>query len=196
MALKKIFCTRSSHKIYLIPYTLQFSCDLNWFRHFLQNCQWPVEVNGILFLSWSSSLRPGEKEQMRLGFCSQLITRCTAEVPAAGTDIPSNSIWVGCATFEGRVYGCGCEVACGHLQPCPSPVPRDPAASPAASPSLVTASVFCLLTLSWRSPSAGWWMGVSLSLGCSMQPGGLVTSEFLVVFFSTGGGEWLHLHFL
>lgn len=113
-----------------------------------------------------------------------------------GTDIPSNSIWVGCGTFEGRVYGCGCEVACGHLQPRPSPVPRDPAASPAASPSLVTASVFCLLTLSWRSPSAGWWMGVSLSLGCSMQPGGLITSEFLVGFFSTGGGEWLLLHFL
>lgn len=48
-----MFCTWSWCKIYLIPYMLQTSCNLNWFRHLLQNCKWPAGVNGVLFLSWS-----------------------------------------------------------------------------------------------------------------------------------------------
>lgn len=50
---KKMFCTWTWCKIYLIPYMLQTSCNLNWFRHLLQNCKWPAGVNGVLFLSWS-----------------------------------------------------------------------------------------------------------------------------------------------
>lgn len=67
--------------------------------------------------------------------------------------------------------------------PRPSAVPRDPAASPAVSPSLGTASVFCLLNLSWRSPSAGWQMGRLLAWDASCSQEGWSPRGFGFLFF-------------
>lgn len=138
------------------------------------------------FLSWSSSLPTGETWVLFTAcywVCYQGPWQTSLQTPF-GLAMPFSKR--GCLAL-------GVTPMCDQPEPHPSAVPQDSAAGPALSPSLGTASDICLLNLFWRSLSAGWWMGVSLSLGCFMQPRGLVTSEGF--FLPTGGEEWSFRHF-
>lgn len=154
--------------MYLIPYVLEISCNLNWFRHLLQNCKWPAGVNGVLFLSWSPPSWWETIDEICILFTTYIY------IPAPGTDIIPNSIWVACAIFKERIFGCWCNTVMvtwslaplqfpGTLLHALLPPPLWDPILPLGHPLLL---------------ASGW--GISQP---AVLRGGLITSDDLVAFF-------------
>lgn len=91
---------------------------------------------------------------MKFVFCSQL-----TYIPAPGTDIVPNSIWVSCAIFKGRIFGCWCNTVYGHLEPCPSAVLSAETLLQALLPPPLWEPLLSFASWTPSGLSAGQWMG-------------------------------------
>lgn len=187
---KKVSCTCSWCKIYLIPYMLQLSCNLNWFRHLLQNCKWPAGINGVLFLSWSPPSWWETRDEICILFTT-CIYACSRHRHHSKLNLgflchfQREDIWL---LMQHSVWSPGTLPLCSSLRPCCLPH---------------FGSHFCLLPLEPLLDFSFCWQvdGASLSLGCFMQPGGLIIARralsiwwlFLIAGGGGGGGS-LFIH--